>query len=85
MALEANRQKETRTQRQSFLFQFSQWNLERILFILCILLKNSKSNELPTGPPVVCLNGGGNVGGVGKGGEGCDVNCKNLVTSITGN
>ena len=38
MALEANRQKETRTQRQSFLFQFSQWNLERILFILYILL-----------------------------------------------
>ena len=34
-------------------------------------LKKFKSNELPTGPPVVCLNGGGNVGGVGKGGEGC--------------
>ena len=30
-----------------------------------------KVQELPTGPPVVCLNGGGNVGGVGKGGEGC--------------
>jgi len=38
MALEANRQKETRTQGESFLFQFFQWNLERILFILYILL-----------------------------------------------
>ena len=38
MALEASRQKETRTQGESFLFQFFQWNLERSLFIIYIFL-----------------------------------------------
>ena len=38
MALEANRQKETRTQGESFLFQFFQWNLERSLSNIYIFL-----------------------------------------------
>ena len=42
-----------------------------IYYVHSLIKFKVQKTPIKSGPPVVCLNGGGNVDGVGKGREGC--------------